>query len=114
MQIKVVKKNGAYIASIPEAIGTPGVVYPLRMAPVAKVTYYEQRQGFNILSFLKTPYGMMIGFMVFSMVIMPYLKVDQEEYKQMVQERQRLTSAVTGGGGSSNSGGGGSRRDRRD
>jgi len=35
----------------------------------------QKRQGFNLMAFLKTPYGMMAGFMVFSMFIMPKLKV---------------------------------------
>ena len=34
--------------------------------------------------------------MIFSMVVLPRLKVDPEEYKAMLQEREQLTRAVTG------------------
>ena len=44
----------------------------------------QVRQGFNVIGFIKTPYGLMIAFMVFSMYIMPKLKVDPEEYKDLV------------------------------
>ena len=61
------------------------------------------------MAYLKTPYGLMLAFALFSVVIMPMLKVDPEEYKEMVEERKKLgasvTAAITGGG---------ARRDRRD
>ena len=37
--------------------------------------------------------------MIFSMVVLPRLKVDPEEYKAMLDERDKLSKAVTGGGG---------------
>ena len=75
--------------------------YPIRVPALSLVQYFEQRQGFNIMSWIKTPYGMMLAFMVFSLVIMPMLKVDPEEYKEMVEEKNKLTSAITGGGSGS-------------
>ena len=43
---------------------------PCRPAPTP-----QKREGFSLLAFLKTPYGMMAGFMLFSMFILPKLKV---------------------------------------
>jgi hypothetical protein len=71
--------------------------YPLRIPVLGMVQYFEQRQGFNIMAFIKTPYGMMMAFMVFSLVVMPMLKVDPEEYSQMKEEKNKLSSALTGG-----------------
>lgn len=59
----------------------------------------QKRQGFDVVAWLKTPYGLMFAFMVVSLVVMPALKVDPEEYQQMVEERQRLSQHVTGGEG---------------
>lgn len=47
----------------------------------------QKRQGFNLWAFLKTPYGMMAAFMLFSIFIMPRLKIDPEEYKEMMGQR---------------------------
>lgn len=49
------------------------------MAPAA---YFEQRKSVDVWSFIKSPYGLMIGFMLFFIVIMPMLKVDPEEYQE--------------------------------
>lgn len=38
-----------------------------------------------------------MAFMLGSLVLMPMLKVDPEEYKEMVEERKKLTAALTGG-----------------
>jgi hypothetical protein len=35
----------------------------------------QVRQAVNIIGFLKSPYGLMISFMVFGLFIMPRLKV---------------------------------------
>lgn len=37
--------------------------------------YYEARRPVDVIGFLKTPYGLMIGFSVFAMVVMPMMKV---------------------------------------
>jgi hypothetical protein len=41
------------------------------------------------------------GFMIFSLVVMPMLKVDPEEYQEMVAETKKLTNAITGAVGGS-------------
>lgn len=34
---------------------------PFLVRPIHKADYFEQRQPFSVIAFLKTPYGMMIG-----------------------------------------------------
>ena len=110
-QSKVSVKGSTVKASAPEIAGSPDVPHPLRIPALSRIAYFEPRQGFNFMAYLKTPYGLMLAFALFSVVIMPMLKVDPEEYKEMVEERKKLgasvTAAITGGGG-------GARRDRRD
>ena len=50
------------------------------------------------MAMLKTPYGIMLAFGAFALVVMPLLKVDPEEYKAMVEEKNRLADSVTGRG----------------
>lgn len=88
--------NADVKATVPEMFGMQELPYPLRIGPVSSIAYYEKRQGFNILSWLKTPYGMLLGFMVFALLIMPLLKVDQEEYRQMQEERRKIMPGSSG------------------
>lgn len=53
--------------------------HPLIIRPLAKAEYFEKRQPFSIISYIKTPYGLMILFGVFVVVVLPKLKVDPEE-----------------------------------
>lgn len=94
----VVKGTDIQISSPDVPNAGKDLPYPLRIPVLSMVQYFEQRQGFNVMSFIKTPYGMMIAFMVFSLLIMPMLKVDPEEYQEMMEEKKKLTSALTGGG----------------
>lgn len=58
------------------------------------------RKKLDAWSFVKSPYGLMIGFMLFGIFVFPMLKVDQEEYREamaslrgeapLVQNRERL------------------------
>jgi hypothetical protein len=96
LQVKVVLVDAVVKATVPEMFGMQELPYPLRIGPVSPIVYYEQRQGFNILAWLKTPYGMLLGFMVFTLLIMPLLKVDQEEYRQMQEERRKITPGSSG------------------
>ena len=57
------------------------------------------------MAFLKTPYGMMFGFMAFTLIVLPMLKVDPEEYKAMKQETKQLKQMLSGGGGGGGGGG---------
>ncbi|KAG7670957.1 hypothetical protein Ndes2526B_g01278 [Nannochloris sp. 'desiccata'] len=99
LSMKVVVKGTDIQISSPDVPNAgKDLPYPLRIPVLSMVQYFEQRQGFNVMSFIKTPYGMMIAFMVFSLLIMPMLKVDPEEYQEMMEEKKKLTSALTGGG----------------
>jgi hypothetical protein len=71
-------RKGKVTAAAADVPGQPALSYPLLLRPLAQMEYFEKRQGFNLIAFLKTPYGMMAGFMLFSVFIMPKLKVDPE------------------------------------
>lgn len=79
------------IAPEPERIMLP----PIVLKPMVIAEYYEKREPFSLMGFVKTPYGLMIVFAVFAMVVLPRLKVDPEELREA---RESLT-----GGGSSRS-----------
>ena len=79
--------------------------------------FFDRKQPFNVMGFLKTPYGMMIGFLVFSLVVLPMLKVDPEEYKAMVEEKDKLlgkAAPTTTTTNNNNNGGGGGSVSRKD
>ena len=48
----------------------------------------QMREPFSVMSLVKSPMGMMIGFMVFAMVLMPKLmeNIDPEEMKRAQEE----------------------------
>lgn len=96
--MKAVVKGATVKASSPDVPTATDIPYPLRIPALGVVSYFEERQPFNIIGWLKTPYGAMIAFMIGSMVLMPMLKVDPEEYKEMQEEKKKLTSAITGRG----------------
>ena len=101
--VKVVVKDGSVKEALASDVGDVAMPHePLKMVPLRVTSFFEQRQKFNVMQWLKTPYGMM-GFAVFSLLVMPYLKVDPEEYREMKKE----LSKMTGGGASGNGGGGG-------
>lgn len=91
----MVSEQGTVEAYMPEFSTSQKIAYPLRLGPSSQISYFEQRKPFNIIAWLKTPYGLMIGFMVFSLVVMPLLKVDPEEYQQMLEEKKKLNEAVS-------------------
>uniref|UniRef100_A0A8I6XY17 ER membrane protein complex subunit 7 beta-sandwich domain-containing protein n=1 Tax=Hordeum vulgare subsp. vulgare TaxID=112509 RepID=A0A8I6XY17_HORVV len=47
------------------------VLNELVLEPLKEEQYYEMREPFNILSLLKSPMGMMVGFMVVMVFVMP-------------------------------------------
>ncbi|KAL6523894.1 hypothetical protein OROMI_030989 [Orobanche minor] len=61
------------------------VLSELVLEPLREEQYYEIREPFNIMSILKSPVGLMIGFMVVVMFLMPKL-VDAEELKRAQEE----------------------------
>ena len=69
------------------------------MVPLRVHSFFEQRGKFSLWAFVKTPYGAMICFALFSLVVMPYLKVDPEEYRQMKRELAQMTGGDAGDAG---------------
>ncbi|KAH6761415.1 EamA-like transporter family [Perilla frutescens var. frutescens] len=57
----------------------------LVLEPLAEEQYFEIREPFSVLSLVKSPMGLMIGFMVIVMFLMPKL-VDPEELKRAQEE----------------------------
>ena len=80
--IKIVKKGNDVKATASD-VHDAAVPYPLAVSPLQVLSYFEQKQKFDVVKWLKTPYGIMIAFGLFSVVLLPYLKVDPEEYRQM-------------------------------
>lgn len=75
----------ATVADIP---GNPEIAYPFRIPPIRGLQYFEMRQGFNILKWLKTPYGLMMAFAAVSLILLPMMKMDPEEYKEMMKAKE--------------------------
>ncbi len=67
----------------------------LVLRPTARTTFFETPQPFNLVAFLKTPYGMLIGFVAFAVFALPRMKIDPEEYEE-------LLGGGGGGGGGNN------------
>jgi len=67
---------------------------PLLIKPTSLAQYFEKRAPFDLVSLIKTPYGLMIAFGIFAVVVLPRLKVDPEELKEAKE-------SLMGGGSSS-------------
>ncbi|KAL2471891.1 Protein of unknown function (DUF2012) [Abeliophyllum distichum] len=61
------------------------VLSELVLEPLREELYYEIREPFSIMSIVKSPMGLMVGFMVIVMFLMPKL-VDAEEMKRAQEE----------------------------
>ncbi|XP_073050744.1 ER membrane protein complex subunit 7 homolog [Primulina eburnea] len=57
----------------------------LVLEPLQEEQYYEMREPFSVTSIFKSPMGLMVGFMVIVMFVMPKL-VDPEELKRAQEE----------------------------
>ncbi|XP_073301936.1 ER membrane protein complex subunit 7 homolog [Primulina huaijiensis] len=57
----------------------------LVLEPLQEEQYYEIREPFSVMSIFKSPMGLMVGFMVIVMFVMPKL-VDPEELKRAQEE----------------------------
>ncbi|XP_074287112.1 ER membrane protein complex subunit 7 homolog [Silene latifolia] len=62
----------------------------LSLEPLREEIYYEKREPFSPMSLLKSPMGLMVGFMVIVVFVMPKLmdNVDPEEMR-LAQEQMR-------------------------
>ncbi|XP_075522401.1 ER membrane protein complex subunit 7 homolog [Primulina tabacum] len=64
---------------------TRRVLTELVLEPLQEENYYEIREPFSVMSILKSPMGLMVGFMAIVMFVMPKL-VDPEELKRAQEE----------------------------
>jgi ER membrane protein complex subunit 7 len=48
---------------------------PLVLRPAGEMSYFEKRKPVDLWAFIKSPYGLMIAFSLFIIVVMPQLKV---------------------------------------
>ncbi len=51
---------------------------PLLLRPVAEAQYLEKRKPVDVLSFIKSPYGIMIVVSLFAIFIFPMMKMDPQ------------------------------------
>ncbi|KAL6778619.1 CGL149 [Auxenochlorella protothecoides x Auxenochlorella symbiontica] len=66
-------------ALLSDVINRPAVPYPLVLRPMGRLEFFQKPQPFNVMAFIKTPYGIMIIFGIFSLVVMPRLRAYSEE-----------------------------------
>ncbi|KAH7420789.1 hypothetical protein KP509_13G022600 [Ceratopteris richardii] len=71
---------------------------PLMFEPLREEEYFEKREPFSIMGLLKSPMGLMVGFMVMAVFLLPKLmeNIDPEEMKRM-QEEMRNSPAPSFG-----------------
>ncbi|KAJ9109331.1 hypothetical protein QFC21_000660 [Naganishia friedmannii] len=79
---------------IPPTETTPSLAYPIQLAPLARVQYYEEPQGANIMGLLKNPMVLMLGFTAIMAFAMPKMlanmELDPEEAQEMANMQQRI------------------------
>lgn len=59
----------------------------------ARVEYFDTVQRFDLVGFMKSPMGLLAAFMVFAMLLSPYLKVDPEELESYQKEVEEAKAA---------------------
>lgn len=64
------------------------VLYELILEPLREEQYYEKREPFSIMSLMKSPMGLMMGFMLLVMFVMPKLmeNIDPEEMRRAQED----------------------------
>ncbi|KAK3130916.1 hypothetical protein QOZ80_6BG0499610 [Eleusine coracana subsp. coracana] len=88
VRVDISARNPGYIqAALTE---TRRVLNELVLEPLKEEQYYEIREPFSIMSLLKSPMGLMVGFMVIMVFVMPKMmeNIDPEEMRQ-AQEQMR-------------------------
>ncbi|KAG2613147.1 hypothetical protein PVAP13_4KG338000 [Panicum virgatum] len=88
VRVDISARNPGYIqAALTE---TRRVLNELVLEPLKEEQYYEVREPFSVMSLLKSPMGLMVGFMVLMVFVMPKMmeNIDPEEMKQ-AQEQMR-------------------------
>ncbi|XP_022845186.1 ER membrane protein complex subunit 7 homolog [Olea europaea var. sylvestris] len=69
------------------------VLSELVLEPLREEQYYEIREPFSVMSIVKSPMGLMVGFMAIVVFLMPKL-VDAEEMKRAQEEMRNQGVAV--------------------
>ncbi|XP_059299322.1 ER membrane protein complex subunit 7 homolog isoform X2 [Lycium ferocissimum] len=69
----------------------------LVLEPLSEEQYYEVNEPFSIMSLVKSPVGLMFGFMLFVMFVMPKLaeNVDPEEIRRTQEEIMRNQGSLS-------------------
>ncbi|CAD6338907.1 unnamed protein product [Miscanthus lutarioriparius] len=71
VRVDISARNPGYIqAALTE---TRRVLNELVLEPLKEEQYYEVREPFSVMSLLKSPMGLMVGFMVLMVFVMPKL-----------------------------------------
>eukprot|EP00245_Coleochaete_scutata_P007151 TRINITY_DN22253_c0_g1_i1.p1 TRINITY_DN22253_c0_g1~~TRINITY_DN22253_c0_g1_i1.p1 ORF type:complete len:217 (-),score=47.37 TRINITY_DN22253_c0_g1_i1:399-1001(-) len=74
------------------------------LEPEAPEEYFEKKEPFSLMGFVKSPFGLMLCFMTFVLIVLPQLKIDPEEMEKMQEELRNqkspsITSLLMGGHG---------------
>ena len=73
---------------------------PLALRPLSRLAYFDARAGFDPVAFLKTPCGILALFVAFAVFALPHMKIDPEEYEELLGGgRGRPDAAGAPGGG---------------
>jgi hypothetical protein len=69
----------------------------LVLEPLREEYYYEKREPFSAMGLLKSPMGLMIGFMVVCVFLLPKLmdQIDPEEMKRVQEEMRNKPSPLS-------------------
>ncbi|KAJ6852474.1 ER membrane protein complex subunit 7-like protein isoform X2 [Iris pallida] len=72
-------------------------LHELVLEPLREEKYYEVREPFSIMSLVKSPMGLMVGFMLIVMFVMPKMveNMDPEEIKR-AQDEMRSQGGLAG------------------
>ncbi|KAI5072413.1 hypothetical protein GOP47_0012519 [Adiantum capillus-veneris] len=72
---------------------------PLVLEPLREEAYFEKREPFSLMGLLKSPMGLMVGFMAFAAFLLPKLmeNMDPEDMKKMQEMQSSSLSNVLQG-----------------
>lgn len=69
------------------------------LAPLSQAQYFAKRKPFDFRSYLFSPYGLMMVFGLFIILVAPNMKVDPEEMAKMQEEMKDSPLSFLVGGG---------------
>ncbi|AQK81846.1 ER membrane protein complex subunit 7-like protein [Zea mays] len=96
VRVDISARNPGYIqAALTE---TRRVLNELVLEPLKEEQYYEVREPFSVMSLLKSPMGLMVGFMVLMVFVMPKMmeNIDPEEMKQAQEQMRNNPVSLSG------------------